>query len=49
MMNNFMFLLKLTENDKKAILVFSLLLIALLSILIFIALLIARIGKAQAK
>ena len=48
-MNNFMFLLKLTENDKRMILMFVLLIIAALSLLILLALLIEKIGKAQAK
>ena len=48
-MNNFMFLLKLTENDKRMILMFVLLIIAALSLLILLALLIEKIGKSQAK
>jgi hypothetical protein len=48
-MNNLAFLLKLTENDKRMVLVFILVIMAILSLLILIALLIAKIGKTQAK
>lgn len=48
-MISFPFLLKLTENDKRMILMFVLLIVAILSILILLALLIEKIGKTQAK
>lgn len=48
-MSNMIFLLKLTENDKRTILMFVLLIVAILSLLIMIALIIEKVGKKQAK
>lgn len=46
---NFTFLLKLTENDKRIIWMFVLIIVAILSFLILISLVIEKIGKKQAK
>jgi hypothetical protein len=46
-MNNFTFLLKLTENDKRLALAFGLVLVAILAIFIILALLIERVAKKQ--
>ena len=43
-MSNMIFLLKLTENDKRTILMFVLLIVAILSLLIMIALIIEKVG-----
>ena len=49
MMNNLTFLLKFTENDKRTLLMLVMLIVAILSLLIFIAIIIEKIGKKQAK
>lgn len=48
-MNNLLFLLKLTESDKRFIIIFTFAILAILTILVLIALLIAKIAKTQAK
>lgn len=48
-MNNVTFLLKLTENDKRLVLTFVIILIAILSLLIIFALIIEKIAKKQAQ